>query len=203
LIKFFRPELVNRFDGVVIFKPLQLSEMSFIAKLGIEKTKKLLTDQKVDLTITDKALAELSKEGYDPVYGARPLRRLIQTAIENPIAVELISKKFVAGDTIVVDYDEQNQKFTFFKGQAQPNVQNPPNVTASSASQNAAVSTSNVAEIGIATSPASPDPRNDETQNGHSSIFDTPASLDQTPPEPPQPPTAGAAEAQATADSSQ
>ncbi|MEK7092642.1 MAG: ATP-dependent Clp protease ATP-binding subunit, partial [Patescibacteria group bacterium] len=106
LTKFFRPELLNRFDGVVIFKPLLLSEMNFIAKLSIDKTRNLLKEQKINVEITEPALAELAREGYDPMYGARPLRRLIQTAIENPIAVELISKKFVSGDVIQIDYDK-------------------------------------------------------------------------------------------------
>ncbi len=115
LTKFFRPELLNRFDGVVIFKPLLLSEMNFIAKLSIDKTRNLLKEQKINVEITEPALAELAREGYDPMYGARPLRRLIQTAIENPIAVELISKKFVSGDVIQIDYDKAGQKFTFMK----------------------------------------------------------------------------------------
>ncbi len=119
LHKFFRPELLNRFDGVVIFKPLQEKDMSQVARLNIEKTKKLLNEQGYDLTITDVALAELAKEGYDPVYGARPLRRLIQSAIENPIALMLISKQFIVGDTIVIDYNAQKQEFTFAKGAQQ------------------------------------------------------------------------------------
>ncbi len=121
LLKFFKPELVNRFDEVVVFKPLGQQDMSAIAKLGIQKTQKLLKEQGLDMQITDQALSILAKEGYDPVYGARPLRRLIQSAIENPIALLLIQKTFVSGDTIRLDYDMQQQKFTFTKGQpAQP-----------------------------------------------------------------------------------
>ncbi|MGH2613137.1 MAG: AAA family ATPase, partial [Rhabdochlamydiaceae bacterium] len=95
LHKFFRPELLNRFDEIVIFKPLRQEDMQFIAKLGIEKTAKLLKDQGYLLQTTDSALAQLAKEGYDPQYGARPLRRLIQSTIENPIAMLLITKTFV------------------------------------------------------------------------------------------------------------
>ncbi len=123
LRKFFRPELLNRFDDIVIFKPLRRQDMAAIAKLGIEKTSKLLGEQNIKLTITDKALNQLALEGYDPVYGARPLRRLIQTAIENPIALAIISKKFVAGDTITIDYDDTKKDFVFTK---QPSVQSPP-----------------------------------------------------------------------------
>ncbi len=115
LIKFFRPELLNRFDEVVIFKPLRLEHMYGIAKFSIKKTAGLLKEQGFDLQITDKAIEKLAKDGYDPVYGARPLRRLVQTAVENPIALEIISKKFAVGDTIVIDYDENTNQFIFSK----------------------------------------------------------------------------------------
>ncbi|OGH53605.1 MAG: hypothetical protein A3G15_03565 [Candidatus Levybacteria bacterium RIFCSPLOWO2_12_FULL_40_10] len=119
LHKFFRPELLNRFDELVVFKPLNPRDMILIAKLGIEKTRKLLRDQKFDLEITEKALNQLAKEGYDPIYGARPLRRLIQTVIENPISLEIIGKNYVAGDTILIDFDEQKNEFIFSKTQVQ------------------------------------------------------------------------------------
>ena len=115
LTKFLRPELLNRFDEVVIFKPLQPEHMAGIARLGIAKTAKLLKEQGYNLQITEKAIAQLAKDGYDPVYGARPLRRLIQTAIENPIALAIISKKFVPGDTIVIDYSDNTNEFFFAK----------------------------------------------------------------------------------------
>ncbi len=120
LHKFFRPELLNRFDELVVFKPLGPSDMNQIAKLNIGKTRKLLKDQGFELQITESALSELSKEGYDPVYGARPLRRLIQSAIENPISLEIISKNFVPGETILINFDSAKNKFTFSKAQAQP-----------------------------------------------------------------------------------
>lgn len=120
LRKFFRPELLNRFDDVVIFKPLRRQDMTQIAKLGIAKTAKLLEEQGYHMQATDKALAELAQEGYDPVYGARPLRRLIQSSIENQVAMLLIGKEFVAGDTIVIDYDSSKSTFTFSKGSGTP-----------------------------------------------------------------------------------
>lgn len=117
LIKFFRPELLNRFDEVVIFKPLLLEHMAGIARLGIGKTAGLLKDQGFALQVTEKGIDQLAKDGFDPIYGARPLRRLIQTAIENPIALEIISKKFGPGDTIMVDYNQATNEFVFTKGQ--------------------------------------------------------------------------------------
>jgi len=86
-----------------------------IAKLQIKKTAKLLLDQQIALSVEIKALEQLAKEGYDPMYGARPLRRLVQSAIENPIATMLIQKQFIAGDTIVVDYDPAEEIYTFVK----------------------------------------------------------------------------------------
>ncbi|MGE5042073.1 MAG: ATP-dependent Clp protease ATP-binding subunit [Candidatus Levyibacteriota bacterium] len=115
LRKFFKPELLNRFDELVMFKPLRLQDMAQIAKLGIKKTQGLLAEQSIQLVVTDKALAVLAKEGYDPVYGARPLRRLIQTAIENPIAVYIINKTFLPNDTVQIDYDDTKGEFTFTK----------------------------------------------------------------------------------------
>ncbi len=120
LHKFFRPELLNRFDEIIMFQPLRQQDMKYIAKLGVEKTNKLLKDQGFSLQITDGALEVLAKEGYDPQYGARPLRRLIQSAIENPIAMMIINKTFVAGDIIKIDYDQQKSEFSFTKLQPQP-----------------------------------------------------------------------------------
>jgi ATP-dependent Clp protease ATP-binding subunit ClpC len=133
LRKFFKPELINRFDGVVVFEPLTQKNMTEVAKLGIAATGKLLKAQGFDLEVTDGALSILATEGYDPIYGARPLRRLIQSSIENPIAILLINKTFVIGDKIKIDYDKQKEQFTFVKvarpqspeattsgGQAQP-----------------------------------------------------------------------------------
>jgi hypothetical protein len=120
LTKFFRPELVNRFDGVVIFKPLRKQDMKKIAGINIGKTAKLLKEQGFVLEISDKALEKLGDEGFDPVYGARPLRRLIQNAIENPISIQIIGQKFVAGDTIKVDYDDAKGEYTFIKINPQP-----------------------------------------------------------------------------------
>ena len=115
LHKFFKPELLNRFDEIIMFEPLGQKHMLEIARLQLQKTAELLIDQQVTLTTEPKALEQLAKEGYDPVYGARPLRRLIQSAIENPIATLLIQKQFIAGDTIVVGYDEGKEVYAFHK----------------------------------------------------------------------------------------
>lgn len=113
LSKFFRPELLNRFDEIVIFEPLTTEDMTMIVKLGIENTRMKLKEQDIQMEISQTALAELAKEGYDPVYGARSLRRLIQTAIENPISVLLINHGLFSGEIITIDYDSQGSQFVF------------------------------------------------------------------------------------------
>ncbi len=125
LRKFFRPELLNRYDDIVIFKPLRREDMVGIAKLGIEKTAKLLKEQGYTVSITDRALEKLAKEGYDPMYGARPLRRLVQNSIENPIALEIIGRNFITGDTIKIDYKGETNAFAFSKGESEVSVVNP------------------------------------------------------------------------------
>ena len=120
LTKFFRPELVNRFDGVVIFKPLRKQDMKLIAKINIGHTAKLLKEQGFTLEVSDKALEMLGDEGFDPVYGARPLRRLIQNVIENPISIQIIGQKFVVGDTVKIDYDMAKGEYTFIKSATPP-----------------------------------------------------------------------------------
>ncbi len=121
LRKFFKPELLNRFDEVVIFESLTQKNMHAVANLGINSTKKLLNQQGIDIEVAQEALTQLAKEGYDPIYGARPLRRLIQSAIENPIAILIINKTFIKGDKILVNFDSQKQQFAFSK--APPPVQ--------------------------------------------------------------------------------
>lgn len=116
LHKFFRPELLNRFDEVIIFEPLGEDVMQDITKLRLKATQKLLKEQNIDIHVSDKALAQLAKDGYDPAYGARPLRRLVQSVIENPIASLILGRTFVAGDVIEVDYDTPSEKYVFKKG---------------------------------------------------------------------------------------
>lgn len=119
LSKFFKPELLNRFDEIVMFEPLTPQDMVQVTNLGIKSTKEKLKEQNIQLEISQTALSQLAKEGYDPVYGARPLRRLIQTTIENPISLFLINHSLVAGEIIIVDYDAQNDRFVFNKSPQQ------------------------------------------------------------------------------------
>ncbi len=115
LLKFFRPELINRFDEVVTFEPLTQENMLAIAKLQLISTGKMLKEQNIEIKVSDGALAQLAKEGYDPVYGARPLRRLVQRVIENPIAIYLINQTFKPGDIIMIDYVAAEDRYSFVK----------------------------------------------------------------------------------------
>ena len=110
----FRPEFINRIDETVVFHPLTEAEIRVIAKIQLQSLKQRLADKDLALEISEQALDELGKIGFDPVYGARPLKREIQQLIENPIARALLSGDFIAGDTIHIEVDA-NGDFSFNK----------------------------------------------------------------------------------------
>jgi ATP-dependent Clp protease ATP-binding subunit ClpB len=99
----FRPEFVNRIDEVVVFHALGDAHIQSIAKIQIQYLAKRLAGMEMKLDISDEALAEIAKAGFDPVYGARPLKRAIQSQIENPLAKQILEGKFAAKDVINVD----------------------------------------------------------------------------------------------------
>ena len=101
----FRPEFLNRLDEIVFYKPLQKSEIGQIVDLMLESLKKRLEEQQISLDVTKPAKDYIIDNGYDPVYGARPLKRFIQHNVETLIAKKIIGNFFAAGDTAVVDYD--------------------------------------------------------------------------------------------------
>lgn len=109
----FRPEFINRIDDIVMFKPLEKSEIRRITDIQVEHLKQRLKSQNIDLTINKEALEKLSEAGYDPVYGARPLKRTIRQMLENPLAEALLSGKFLPGETIKVIF--KDGKFDFEK----------------------------------------------------------------------------------------
>ncbi|MFD1384178.1 ATP-dependent chaperone ClpB [Rhodanobacter aciditrophus] len=108
----FRPEFINRIDETVVFHPLMQSQIKGIAQIQLSQLNQRLTEMGMSMTLTDRALERLAEVGYDPIYGARPLKRAIQQWIENPLANELLSGHFVAGDEIQVDADEEGMAFT-------------------------------------------------------------------------------------------
>ena len=115
LRKFFRPELLNRFDEVVVFRPLLRKHMLAIADLQLKATAKLLEEQDIGFVATPAARKQLTVIGYDPLYGARPLRRTVQRVIENPISSMIIEGKVESGDLIEVDFDGNEFVFTVKK----------------------------------------------------------------------------------------
>jgi len=115
LRKFFRPELINRFDEVIIFEPLRFSHMTQIVKLQLKSVGKALEEQGIGFSYTDAAVKEIVRAGFDPIYGARPLRRAIQKLIENPISSLIIEGKVKAADQILVDFDGEGFVFNVEK----------------------------------------------------------------------------------------
>ncbi len=99
----FRPEFVNRIDEVVVFHSLDEANVKSIAKIQLQLLTKRLHALDIEVVITDAALAEIASAGFDPVYGARPLKRAIQSEIENPLAREILAGNFVAKDTVIID----------------------------------------------------------------------------------------------------
>jgi len=99
----FRPEFINRIDDVVVFHPLGREQIRAIAGLQVNILRRRLEDRDISLQLTDEALDLLGEAGFDPVYGARPLKRAIQTQLENPLAQEILAGRFGPGDAIQVD----------------------------------------------------------------------------------------------------
>jgi ATP-dependent Clp protease ATP-binding subunit ClpB len=99
----FRPEFLNRVDEILIFHTLSLSQIKQIVEIQLKRLEKRLAEKKLSLEVTDKAKEFLAKEGYDPVFGARPLKRTIQRLLQDPLARRLLEREFVEGDTVRVD----------------------------------------------------------------------------------------------------
>ncbi|MCV0404466.1 MAG: ATP-dependent chaperone ClpB [Chloroflexi bacterium] len=99
----FRPEFLNRVDEIIVFRPLDETQLREIVGLLVANVERRLADVGVELDVTDAALTFLAREGYDPVYGARPLRRAIQRELENPLARRILAGEFAGGQTVKID----------------------------------------------------------------------------------------------------
>jgi len=108
----FRPEFINRIDESVVFHPLGRTEIRAIAKIQLEYLHQRLEDREIGLEISDAALDRLGEAGFDPVYGARPLKRAIQHQIENPLAQKILAGDYLSGSTIKVDVDGEGITFS-------------------------------------------------------------------------------------------
>ena len=106
----FRPEFLNRLDEIILFKPLTKSNIGKIVDLLVEELRSRLVSQELSFELTEAAAEKVAENGYDPVYGARPLKRYLQKHVETMVAKCILSGQVSAGDTIILDVDE-NQDF--------------------------------------------------------------------------------------------
>jgi len=125
LKKTFRPEFLNRVDAVVVFKALSPAEMRQIVDLMVNKVAQRLEEHEMKLEVTIEAKDYLAKEGYDKIYGARPLRRVIQRVIEDPLSETLLTTKFTAGDSVLVEMADGQIKLTPMIKPREPKAEKP------------------------------------------------------------------------------
>ena len=111
----FKPEFLNRVDETIFFKALNLQQLSAIVDIQMEHLKSLLKDRELELTKTDDAKELLATRGFNPIYGARPLKRVIMQLVENPLSKEILSNKFIRGDKIQIDVENDEIKFKKIK----------------------------------------------------------------------------------------
>jgi len=111
----FRPEFLNRIDEIILFSPLTSEQMHEIVDLQMKEVRTRLDEHGLKVELTDEAREWLAKEGYDPSFGARPLKRALQKHVESPLSIALLSGEYVEGDTVLVDLDKEKQELTFRK----------------------------------------------------------------------------------------
>ncbi len=109
----FKPEFINRIDELIIFRSLGMSEIKAIVEIQVRKLEQRLAERKLRLKMTEKAKEWLAREGYDPSFGARPLKRVIQKEIQDKLALQILEGKFKEGDTVIVDREEGKEGLTF------------------------------------------------------------------------------------------
>ncbi len=110
---YFRPEFLNRIDEIIVFKPLFKKDVIQIIDLMVNALNKRLYDKNIKVELTDKAKEVLMKLGYDPLYGARPMRRAIQKYLETPLSEKILRREVKEGDTVIVDADETGENLVF------------------------------------------------------------------------------------------
>ncbi|GAI51709.1 unnamed protein product, partial [marine sediment metagenome] len=110
--KTFRPEFLNRLDEIIVFHELTEEQLRSIVDLMAKDLQKRLAERELGVELTGEAKSWLAKEGYDPLFGARPLRRAIERYVENPLSSKILRGEFSSGDTVVVDLDKEGLTFT-------------------------------------------------------------------------------------------
>lgn len=113
----FRPEFLNRIDEIIMFSPLSMENMYKIVDLQMEEVRERLAEHGLDVEITEKARHWLAEVGYEPSFGARPLRRALQKHIESPLSISVLGGQFQKGDTVIVDMDDEGKEPVFSKGE--------------------------------------------------------------------------------------
>ena len=109
----FKPEFLNRVDDIIVFRPLGKEQLVRIIELRLEDVRRLLADRKISLELTDAAKDFLFTQGYDPNFGARPLKRSIQKLVQDPLALKILDGEVLHGDHVIVDADKKAGKMTF------------------------------------------------------------------------------------------
>ena len=116
----FLPEFLNRIDESIIFHPLDRPQIHRIVQLQIKHLGQQLALQEIGLTVTDAAISEIASLGYEPTYGARPLKRVIQQRIQNPLATEILKRNIQSGTHLVIDFADDAFSFTARAAPQQP-----------------------------------------------------------------------------------
>jgi ATP-dependent Clp protease ATP-binding subunit ClpB len=112
----FRPEFLNRIDEIVVFRALSEPELIQIIDLQLDRVRTRLVDRRITLDVSDGAKRHLVKVGYDPIYGARPLKRAVQRELETQLGRKILGGEVKDGDRVFVDYDERSGTLTFTTG---------------------------------------------------------------------------------------
>jgi ATP-dependent Clp protease ATP-binding subunit ClpB len=113
----FRPEFLNRIDDIIVFRPLAQDQLQRIVELQLDRLRKMLAERDITLVLTPDAERVIAEDGYDPAFGARPLKRSIQRLVQNPLALMLLEGEFQDGDTVVVAAAEQTRQLTFARAE--------------------------------------------------------------------------------------
>ena len=113
LAGYFKPEFLNRVDDIIVFRPLAKEQLVKIVDLRLEDLRRQLAERKISLELTDAAKEFVLNEGYDPNFGARPLKRAIQRAIQDPLALKILDGEVLHGDHVIVDVDKKAGKLKF------------------------------------------------------------------------------------------
>jgi ATP-dependent Clp protease ATP-binding subunit ClpB len=111
----FKPEFLNRVDDIIIFRPLSHEDIERIVEIQIKRVERLLADRKLTIEVTPAAKTLIVAEGYDPVYGARPLKRAIQRLLQNPLAIAVLEGQYAEGDRVRADRAKDGNSLTFAK----------------------------------------------------------------------------------------